>query len=138
MKLDEYFSAARGTGVLATADASGRVDAAIYARPHLMDDGTLAFIMRDRLTYHNISENPYAAYLFMEQGGGYQGIRLFLKKNREEHDPDLIQSLTRRCLSPEEDAARGPKYLVCFDVEKALELVGGESIEAEPGPSSRD
>ena len=133
MKLDRYFSETEGTGILATADAQGRVDAAIYARPHVMDDGTLAFIMRDRLTYHNIGENPYAAYLFMEKGGGYRGIRLFLKKSREEHDPDLIQSMTRRCLSPEEDAARGPKYLVCFEVEKTLELVGGDSIDAEPG-----
>ena len=31
-----------------------------------MDDGTLAFIMRDRLTHQNITENPHAAYLFVE------------------------------------------------------------------------
>ena len=34
MDLGTYFDEARGHGVLATADASGKVDAALYARPH--------------------------------------------------------------------------------------------------------
>jgi len=39
MTIKEYFSGVSGTGVLATADAGGRVDAAIYSTPHVMDDG---------------------------------------------------------------------------------------------------
>jgi hypothetical protein len=50
MDLKEYFDDTKGVGVLATADGEGKVDAAIYARPHFMEDGTLAVIMRDRLT----------------------------------------------------------------------------------------
>ncbi|WP_291316787.1 pyridoxamine 5'-phosphate oxidase family protein, partial [Desulfuromonas sp.] len=68
-----YFETSSGKGVLSTADGEGRVDAAIYAKPHVMDDGTLAFIMRDRLTHKNLTENPYAAYLFVEDGPGYRG-----------------------------------------------------------------
>ncbi|MEJ2472133.1 MAG: pyridoxamine 5'-phosphate oxidase family protein [Desulfuromonadales bacterium] len=127
MNLKEYFESRKGIGVLATADGDGRVDAAIYARPHVMDDGTLAFIMRDRLTHHNVQQNPYATYLFIEQGGGYQGRRLFLKKVREDTDAELIEQMTRRCLTPEEDAAKGPKFLVYFATEKVLELIGGDS-----------
>ncbi len=37
MKLIEYFESAKGTGVLATSNASGEVDAALYARPHVID-----------------------------------------------------------------------------------------------------
>lgn len=33
--------------------------------------------------------------------------------------------MTRRCLTPEEDEARGPKFLVYFKNEKALDLMGG-------------
>jgi hypothetical protein len=50
MTLKDYFESVKGRGVLATADADGRVDAAIYATPHFIDDETIAFIMRDRLT----------------------------------------------------------------------------------------
>jgi len=39
MSISEYFENTKGTGVLATADSEGKVDAAIYARPHVMEDG---------------------------------------------------------------------------------------------------
>jgi hypothetical protein len=60
MDLKEYFDDTKGVGVLATADGEGKVDAAIYARPHFMEDGTLAVIMRDRLTHHNLQSNAIA------------------------------------------------------------------------------
>ncbi len=129
MDLNEYFKTQRGTGVMSTADSQGKVDAAIYARPHVMQDGTLAMIMRDRLTHKNLQENPYAAYLFLEHAPGHHGIRLFLKKVREDDDPELIQSMTRRSLTAAEDRAKGPKFLVYFQVEKVLRLIGGEELE---------
>ena len=80
MNLREYFDTARGTGVLATADASGKVNVAIYSRPHFLsdDDGEVAFIMNDRLSHDNVDENPNAAFLFIEESEGYVGKRLFL------------------------------------------------------------
>lgn len=124
ISLKEYFENTTGTGVLSTADADGKVDAAIYSRPHVYDDGSAAFLMRDRLTHHNLESNPYAAYLFIEKGAGYKGMRMFLKKTGEETDPELIARMTRRHLSPEEDKAKGPKFLVRFSVEKILPLIG--------------
>ena len=131
MRISDYFSQASGVGVLSTADSDGRVDAAIYAKPHVMDDGTVAFIMRDRLTHQNLTGNPYAVYLFVEQARGYQGVRLYLKKIREDTDAQLIQTMTRRSLTPEEDLAKGPKFLVYFEIEKALDLIGGSSSAIE-------
>src|SRR5690606_34583515 len=61
MNLNDYFKEKNGTGVLSTADAEGRVDAAIYARPHVFADGSVAFLMRQRLTYRNMQSNPHAA-----------------------------------------------------------------------------
>jgi hypothetical protein len=124
MTLVEYLQGTPGKGVLATADAAGRVDAAIYSKPHILENGCLAFIMRDHLTHHNISSNPYATYLFIEDGQGYSGIRLFLKKVREDTEPELIAQMTRRHLTPEEDKAKGPKFLVYFALEKILPLIG--------------
>ena len=54
MNLKDYFEQAQGTGVLATADSEGKVNAAIYSRPHVLDDGTVVFLMRQRLTHHNL------------------------------------------------------------------------------------
>ncbi|OIP48998.1 MAG: pyridoxamine 5'-phosphate oxidase [Deltaproteobacteria bacterium CG_4_10_14_3_um_filter_60_8] len=124
MKLHEYFANTNGRGVLATADSNGRVDAAIYSKPHMQDDGTLAFVMRNHLTHKNTLVNPNATYLFMEDGPHYHGVRLFLKKLREDDDPELIATMTRRHLSPAEDQAKGPKYVVYFQVEKILPLIG--------------
>jgi hypothetical protein len=37
MNLKDYFENAKGLGVLATADADGKVNWAVYARPHFLD-----------------------------------------------------------------------------------------------------
>ena len=108
-------------GVLATADADGKVDAAIYARPHFIEDETIVFIMRDRLTHHNLQSNPKAHYLFKENTSGYKGKRLFLTKVRETEDSELIKTLRRRQYIHDSDES---KYLVFFKVEQVLPLVG--------------
>jgi len=133
MTLAEYFENAQGLGVLATADSQGRVDVAIYARPHVIDEETVAFIMRERLSHHNLKSNHHAAYLFIKQGPGYEGKRLHLTKIREETNASLIASLCRRddCISPSADQAN--KYLVYFQIDKVRPLVGGSE---GPGPSS--
>ncbi len=121
MSLKTYFENTEGFGVLATADGDGIVDAAVYARPHFMDDGTIAMIMRDRLTHHNLQSNPHATYLFREKKPGYKGVRLFLTKTREEKEGELMQSLRRRQYIDERDET---KYLVFFSVDKELPLIG--------------
>ena len=124
MDLKDYFETSEGLGVLSTADAEGKVNAAVYSRPHFMDDGTLAFIMPDRLTHHNLDANPHAAYLFRENGPGYKGKRLYLMKVREEIDCDLVDALRRKVYPPEVEEKMGPRSVVVFKVEKELPLVG--------------
>jgi hypothetical protein len=127
MKLSDYFEGALGSGVLATADSEGRVDVALYARPHFADEETVAFIMADRLTHSNLQSNPHAAYLFMESAEGYRGKRLFLTRTREEQDAGLIDSLRRRdCAVCREDADKA-RYVVYFHVDRVLPLVGAGS-----------
>ena len=71
MNLSEYFEQAKGVGVLATTDAAGQVNQAIYAKPLFLekdDDTTCSFIMANRLTHDNLELNPSASYLFIEEG----------------------------------------------------------------------
>jgi hypothetical protein len=121
MDLKDYFENTRGRGVLATADAEGKVDVAVYARPHVMDQETVAFIMRDRLMHHNLQSNPHAAYLFMEQGEKYVGKRLFLTKIREEQDTELAYKLRRRKYPQDKQE---PLLLAFFRIDKILPLIG--------------
>ena len=121
MSLEEYFNNTKGMGILSTADSDGKVDSAVYARPHFMEDGTLAMIMRDRLTHHNLQSNPHATYLYKENGSGYRGKRLFMTKVREEQNTKLLETLRRR------KSAYGngeDRFLVFFKLEKELPLVG--------------
>ena len=103
MKIKDYFENTKGLGVLSTADNHGKVNSAIYSRPHVMEDGSLAFIMRDRLTHTNTELNSHAVYLFREDSPEYNGKRLYLTKIREEQDPGLIDSLSRRRYPADKD-----------------------------------
>lgn len=123
MDLKTYFENTKGTGVLSTADSEGNVDSAIYARPHIMDDGSLVLIMRDRLSHKNIQSNPKASYMFIEEGRGYKGKRFFLTKIKEEENTDLIETLKRRKYKEDSDPEVG-KFLVYFKIEKELPLIG--------------
>ena len=121
MDLKAYFEDTTGIGILATADADGKVDAAVYARPNILEDGSLAFIMRDRLTHHNLQSNPHATFLFCENGPGYKGKRLFLTKVREEQDSELLAQLRKREYINEKDES---KFLVFFKLDRELPLIG--------------
>jgi hypothetical protein len=123
MDLKQYFEQNKGLGVLATADAQGKVDAAIYARPHVIDEKTVAFIMRDHLTYANIKSNPKACYLFRQDSTGYVGKRLYLTMTREETDMKLIESLSRRN-GPQSEYDESKKYLVYFKIDNIRPLLG--------------
>ena len=67
MGLTDYFETTEGTGILATADSDGNVDAAIYAHPHMEDDETLVLVMADKLSHANLQTNPKATYMFIEK-----------------------------------------------------------------------
>lgn len=128
MDLKEYFDTVKGTGVLATADSDGNVDAAIYARPHVMDDGTLAFIMAGHLSHENLQSNPHAAYLYIEAGEGYKGKRLYLTKVKEETDAERIAALRRRATPGGYDSSEGKqRFLVHFRLDRIRPLVGDQA-----------
>ena len=122
MNLGEYFDQTKGHGVLATADDTGKVNAAIYARPYFTDDTTAVFIMAERLTHENVQSNPYATYLFMEAGKGYTGNRLYLKKIKEEQNEQLVKDICRKCDYSHYEVHK--RYVVFFNVEKVLPLMG--------------
>ena len=128
MDIKEYFEKTTGSGILATSDSDGNVDAAIYSRPHVIDDETVMFIMADRLSHRNIQSNPKAAFLFREDGAGYRGTRLYLEKISEEKNSPLIEQL-RSKKHGTNDGASKDRFLVRFRVTRVRPLTGDTTGE---------
>ena len=125
MKLSEYFESVKGRGIIATADSSGQLTAAVYARPHFFEEDSVAFIMADRLTHRHLQSNPRAVYLFMEAGEKYVGKRLYLTKTKEEKNSPLIDQIRRKESCPvDEEYMQQNRFLVYFKIDKALPLIG--------------
>jgi len=94
-----------------------------YIPDPILEDGSLAFIMRDRLSHRNLTSNPHATYLFKEDGPAYTGKRLYLTKVREEENSDLIDSLSRRKYPANQEITES-RFLVFFKLDKERPLVG--------------
>jgi len=123
MSLAEYFEEIKGLGVLATSDSEGNVDIAVYSRPYIIDENTIAFSMLEKLSHSNIQANPKAAYMFVEDGPGYKGKRLHLTKTGEEKDEERIKQI-RQQHSKAKDYDEKVRHLIYFTVDKIRPLVG--------------
>ncbi|MCX5804476.1 MAG: pyridoxamine 5'-phosphate oxidase family protein [Proteobacteria bacterium] len=125
MNLSEYFENVTGHGVLATANSEGKVNVAIYSRPHFINEETIAYIMTERLTHENLRSNPHAAYIFIEAGGKLVGKRLYLSRIKEETDSEAIAKIRwRKSYIVPEDQQKEKRYLVYFRIDKVLPLIG--------------
>ncbi len=127
MDLYEYFKNKEGIGVLATSDSDGVVDMAVYAKPEIVNDSMIAFVMKERLSHQNLKTNPHAAYMFIEKDGEYTGKRLYLTKVREETNTHIVEEYIKRqpyIAEPEDDSN---KYIVYFQVDNIWPLIGDEA-----------
>ena len=123
MKLAELFPTG-GKGVIATASSAGVVNTAIYARPHIIDDETLAWGMTDSRSYGNLKENPHASYLYMAPVSGFSGWRLNLELVKIEDEGDLLETIrrsTKEIVGPE--AAAMVKHVGYFRVTEIRPLI---------------
>ena len=94
MKLSELFTHS-GLGVMSTSSSDGKVNSAVYARPHVIDETTLVWGMTDKRTYQNLTRNRHAAFLFKTSGPGFIGVRLALELIRTEEDGDLLATIRK-------------------------------------------
>ncbi len=123
MKLSELFKES-GHGVIATSNVQGEVNVAIYATPHVVDDKTLAWGMTEGRTYHNVMENPRAAYLYMYARAGYSGARLSLKLKGIDNSGEMLDAIkvrTREIVGAA--AAEAVKHVAYFTVVEVRPLI---------------
>ena len=124
MDLARYFKDNDGIGILGTCDPGSGVDLAVYAKPLVVDETTIALVMKQRLSHQNLKANLQAAYMFIENRPGYKGLRLHLTMLREESNQSVIADLRQKqpYIYPETDDST--KYLVFFSVDRIRPLVG--------------
>ena len=129
MNLSDYFENNDGTGILATCDPDHNVDQAVYSKPFIVDETTIAFVMKERLSHQNLKSHLMASYLFLEEGPGYNGIRLSLTMQRQDKNRSLIEALRKKqpCMYPKEDDS--DKFLVFFKVNRIRPLTDDTSPE---------
>jgi uncharacterized pyridoxamine 5'-phosphate oxidase family protein len=123
MNLDSYFENVKGVGVLATSDKKGNADAAIYARPYVIDEKIIMFSMMERTSYGNVMANPNACFLFMEKGEGFKGYRFNLRQRGEETNEDNIKML-RKTHNITDVGAIEKRHLVYFEIKQVRPLIG--------------
>lgn len=122
-RLAEAF-AAGGRGVIATAGRDGTVNLAVYARPHLIDERTVAWGMTDGRTWTNVRENPRAAYLFMHPDPGWSGVRLGLILKEVQATGSLLDAVRASTARMVGDAAAAVVHrVVVFQVVEVRPLI---------------
>lgn len=123
MDFKDYFENTDGLGVLSTVSSDGIVNSALYSKPHIMSDDTVAFIMRPRTSLANVQQNPHAVFMYIEKGPGYQGRRIYLEKTGQDTNQEYIDQL-RRSPHGHGGSSEEQSTLVSFKVTRIRSLVG--------------
>jgi hypothetical protein len=113
-----------GRGVISTASAECVPNSAIYAHPHIIDEETVAWGMTESRTYKNVQENPHAAYLYINPGPGFSGVRLVLKLHKMEDSGSMLDEIkahTAEIVS--KNAGSAVKHVAYFKVTERRPLV---------------
>ncbi|MEW5723898.1 MAG: pyridoxamine 5'-phosphate oxidase family protein [Thermodesulfobacteriota bacterium] len=114
-------------GVLATADAQGRPNAAYFGSPRFEEDGGFGMALADNRTLKNLEQNPYAVFLCLEDSPvsfKTKGCRLYLKVREIQKEGPLLdrrKEAITRAAGPE--AAKLVQAAVVFDVAEVRALV---------------
>jgi hypothetical protein len=81
-KLMDYFNKMPRLGCLSTANKEGKVDAAYFGSPRMIDEKTIVMGLGKNRTFSYLQENPYGVFMIMEPGQTpteWKGVRLCVK-----------------------------------------------------------
>jgi len=77
-----YFNRQPRLGTLSTAGKDGKVNAAYFGSPRMIDEKTVVIGLGKNRTLTNLGENPHAVFMIMEPGKTiteWKGVRLYLR-----------------------------------------------------------
>jgi len=123
MKLAELFPEG-GRGIIGTANATGVINLAVFAIPHVINEDTLAWGFSEGRSLANLRENPHASYLYLAPSRGYSGWRLAMTFREEATEGELLNKIKDAAASAAGPQAGGAiKSVVYFKVDEVRPLM---------------
>jgi hypothetical protein len=80
-KLMEYFNKQPRLGTLSTSGKNGKVNAAYFGSPRMVDEQTIFMGIGNNRTFANLQDNPNAVFMVMEPGQSimdWKGVRIYV------------------------------------------------------------
>jgi hypothetical protein len=126
-RLMDYFNKQPRIGLLSTANREGRVDAAIFGSPMMVDEKTVVMGLGQNRTFEYLQENPNAVYTIVESGEtimDWKGLRVYLKMKEYATSGETLETYRRQVAQVAgEDAAAMIYASVTFEVGEIRPLI---------------
>lgn len=126
-RLMEYFNKQPRIGILSTASREGKVDAAIFGSPMMVDEKTVVMGLGKNRTFEYLQENPNAVYLIVEEGEtimDWKGLRVYLKMKEYATSGEMLETYRKQIAKVAgEDAAAMVHASVMFEVAEIRPLI---------------
>jgi hypothetical protein len=116
----ELFNKQPRIGSLATSNASGDVNVAVFGSPMMTDEDTVVMGIGNNRSLSYLKENPKAAFIVMEPGKtamDWKGVRVYLKAVAIDKEGDLLNTIRAKIAEKAgEGAAKMIQAAVRFQV----------------------
>jgi len=126
-KLMNYFNKQPRLGVLSTANKEGKVDAAVFGSPMMVDEKTVVMGLGNNRTFAYLQENPNAVFTIVEQGAtlaDWKGLRVYLKMKEYATSGETLDDYRRKVAEAAgEDAAAMIHAVVTFEAGEVRPLI---------------
>ncbi|KAF5085672.1 hypothetical protein DSECCO2_67320 [anaerobic digester metagenome] len=123
----DYFNKQPRIGLLSSANKEGKVDAAIFGSPMMLDEKTVVMGLGENRTFEYLQENPNAVYTIVEQGEAFmdwKGLRVYLKMKEYATSGETLEIYKKQVAKVAgEDAAAMIHATVTFEVTEVRPLV---------------
>ena len=123
----DYFNKQPRIGLLSSANKEGKVDAAIFGSPMMLDEKTVVMGLGENRTFEYLQENPNAVYTIVEQGEtimDWKGLRVYLKMKEYATSGETLEIYKKQVAKVAgEDAAAMIHATVTFEVTEVRPLV---------------
>lgn len=125
-KLMDYFNKQPRLGTLSTADKNGKVNAAYFGSPRMVEEKTIFMGLGNNRTFANLQENPYAVFMVMEPGKtimDWKGVRLYVEMTDCQTSGEKLDELKAKIAEVAgESAAKMMHAAVTFEVKEIRPL----------------
>ena len=126
-ELMEFFNHRPRNCLLITANGKGKVNAAVYGSPKMIDENTVVLSTRENRSYQYLRENPEAAIIVVEPGEisrTSKGVKVYLELTRIETEGELLNKFKEEVTGRAgKEAAEGVKAAIRFKITEVRPLV---------------